>query len=321
MENKLHVSVSPHIHSKRTTQKIMLDVIIALLPAAIAGVVIFGLEALLVIAVCVGVSVLSEFLFNLAVKKQQTVGDLSAVLTGLLLALNLPANVPLWQAAIGSVFAIIIVKCLFGGIGRNVVNPAITARVFMLVAFASLTKAAFPLDSTAGATPLPEIANGLKAAAEAGTEFDVSTVVSLQDLFLGNVGGAIGETCSVALLIGGAYLLIKKVISWHIPVAFIATVFLFSLALHGFDLMLALSLVLSGGLVIGAFFMATDYVTSPTTALGKLIFGIGAGLITVLIREWGVYPEGVSFAILIMNILNPYIDSLTARKMFGGAKK
>ena len=308
MENKLHISVSPHIHSKRSTQKIMLDVLIALLPVTIAGVVIFGITSLAVIAVCVGVAVLSEFLFNLIVKKQQTISDLSAAVTGLLLALNLPANVPLWQAAVGSLFAIIIVKCLFGGIGRNVVNPAITARVFMLVAFSSLTQAAFPLDSTAGATPLALLAED-------------KTAVSLQDLFLGNVGGAIGETCSVALLIGGIYLLVRKVITWHIPVAFIGTTFIFSLALHEFDFMFALSLVLSGGLLIGAIFMATDYVTSPTTPLGKLIFGIGAGLITVLIREWGIYPEGVSFAILIMNILNPYIDSLTARKMFGGAKK
>lgn len=308
MENKLHISVSPHIHSKRSTQKIMLDVLLALLPVTIAGVVIFGITSLAVIAVCVGVAVLSEFLFNLIVKKQQTISDLSAAVTGLLLALNLPANVPLWQAAVGSIFAIIIVKCLFGGIGRNVVNPAITARVFMLVAFSSLTQAAFPLDSTAGATPLALLAED-------------KTAVSLQDLFLGNVGGAIGETCSVALLIGGIYLLVRKVITWHIPVAFIGTTFIFSLALHEFDFMFALSLVLSGGLLIGAIFMATDYVTSPTTPLGKLVFGIGAGLITVLIREWGIYPEGVSFAILIMNILNPYIDSLTARKMFGGAKK
>lgn len=308
MENKLHISVSPHIHSKRSTQKIMLDVLLALLPVTIAGVVIFGIPSLAVIAVCVGVAVLSEFLFNLIVKKQQTISDLSAAVTGLLLALNLPANVPLWQAAVGSIFAIIIVKCLFGGIGRNVVNPAITARVFMLVAFSSLTQAAFPLDSTAGATPLALLAED-------------KTAVSLQDLFLGNVGGAIGETCSVALLIGGIYLLVRKVITWHIPVAFIGTTFIFSLALHEFDFVFALSLVLSGGLLIGAIFMATDYVTSPTTPLGKLVFGIGAGLITVLIREWGIYPEGVSFAILIMNILNPYIDSLTARKMFGGAKK
>ncbi len=307
MENKLHISVSPHIHSKNSTQRIMLDVLISLLPATIAGVVIFGVQALLVIAVCVAVCVLGEFVFNKITKKPLTICDLSAAVTGLLLALNLPANVPLWQAGVGSLFAIIIVKCIFGGIGRNVVNPAITGRVFMLVAFSSMTKAAFPLDSTAGATPLSEIVTGKE--------------VILTDLLLGNVGGAIGETCKVALLIGGVYLLIRRVITWHIPVAFIGTAFIFTLAVHEFDFMLALSLILSGGLILGAFFMATDYVTSPTTPLGKIIFGIGAGLITVLIREWGIYPEGVSFAILIMNILNPYIDTLTARKLFGGAKK
>lgn len=307
MENKLHISVSPHIHSKNSTQRIMLDVLISLLPATIAGVVIFGIEALLVIAVCVAVCVLGEFVFNKITKKPLTICDLSAAVTGLLLALNLPANVPLWQAAVGSLFAIIIVKCIFGGIGRNVVNPAITGRVFMLVAFSSMTKAAFPVDATAGATPLAEIATGKE--------------VILTDLLLGNVGGSIGETCKVALLIGGIYLLIRRVITWHIPVAFIATTFIFTLAVHEFDFMLALSLILSGGLFLGAIFMATDYVTSPTTPLGKIIFGIGAGLITVLIREWGIYPEGVSFAILIMNILNPYIDMLTARKLFGGAKK
>ncbi len=307
MENKLHISVSPHIHSKNSTQKIMLDVLISLLPATIAGVVIFGLQALLVIAVCVAVSVLAEFVFNKIVKKPLTISDLSAAVTGLLLALNLPANIPLWQAAVGSLFAIVIVKCIFGGIGKNVVNPAITGRVFMLIAFTSMTTAAFPVDATAGATPLAEIANGSE--------------VVLTDLLLGNVGGSIGETCKVALLIGGVYLLIRRVITWHIPVAFIGTALLFTLAVHEFDFMLALSLVLSGGLILGAVFMATDYVTSPTTPLGKIIFGIGAGLITVLIREWGIYPEGVSFAILIMNILNPYIDMLTARKLFGGAKK
>jgi len=287
----------------------MFDVILALLPAAIAGTVIFGAKALLVIAVCVGSCVVSEFLFNLILKQKQTIGDLSAVVTGLLLALNLSANVPLWQAVIGSVFAIIIVKCFFGGLGCNVVNPAITARVFMIVAFGSMTASAFPknLDAVSGATPLAELASG--------------TVPSLKDLFLGNVGGTIGETCSLALLIGAAYLLIRKVISWHIPVSFIATVFIFALCVEGFDFTTALAWVLSGGLLLGAFFMATDYVTSPTTPLGSIVFGIGAGLITSLIRFWGVYPEGVSFAILLMNIINPFIDKLTARKVFGGSKK
>lgn len=307
MEKKLHISVSPHIRAKRTTQSIMLDLIIALLPAAIAGVVIFGLRALAVIGICVAASVISEAVFNIITKKEQTVCDLSAVVTGLILALNLPANIPFWQAVVGAVFAIIVVKCIFGGLGKNLVNPAATARVFMLVAFGSMANAAFPVDATAGATPLAQMAEG--------------TVPELMDLFLGKHGGAIGETCAVALLIGGVYLLIRKVISWHLSVAFVATVFLFSFLVADFNVTTALAHVLSGGLLIGAFFMATDYVTSPSTALGKIIFGIGAGVITMLIRFWGVYPEGVSFAILLMNIVNPFICSLTARKLFGGAKK
>ena len=307
MENKLHISVSPHIHGKRTTKGIMLDVIIALLPATIAGVIIFGLRSLAVIGVCVATTVLSEFLFNLATKKEQTIGDLSSIVTGLILALNLPAEVPLWQAIVGSVFAIVVVKCIFGGIGKNVVNPALTARVFMLVAFSSLAQASFPVDATAGATPLVSIAEG--------------KVPELMDLFLGKTGGSIGETCSLALLIGGVYLLVRKVITWQIPVAFVGTVFVFSLFLNEFNAATALACVLSGGLLLGAIFMATDYVTSPETPWGKIVFGLGAGVITVLIRFWGVYPEGVSFAILLMNILNPYINSLTARKLFGGEKK
>ncbi|MBO5944431.1 MAG: RnfABCDGE type electron transport complex subunit D [Clostridia bacterium] len=308
MENKLHVSLSPHIHSSNSTQKTMLDVIIALVPASIAAVILFGIPALIVIAVCVVSAVAGEALFNLAVKKEQTVGDLSAVVTGLILALNLPANVPLWQAAVGSLFAIIIVKGIFGGLGKNIVNPAIAARVFMLIAFGSMTAAVFPegMDSASGATPLSDLAN--------------DQTVNLMDLFLGKCGGALGETCALALLIGGIYLIVRKVITWHIPVAFIGTTFLFTLAVEGGNLETTLAWVLSGGLMIGAFFMATDYVTSPSTAKGKVIFGIGAGVITVLIRFWGGYPEGVSFAILLMNIVNPYIDSMTQRKLFGGKK-
>lgn len=307
MENKLHISVSPHIHGKRTTTGIMLEVIIALLPVTIAGVVIFGLRSLAVIGVCVGTAVISEFLFNLITKKEQTIGDLSSIVTGLILALNLPADMPLWQGVIGSVFAIVVVKCLFGGIGKNVVNPALTARVFMLVAFSSLAQPSFPVDATAGATPLVSIAEG--------------NVPDLMDLFLGKTGGSIGETCSLALIVGGIYLLIRKIITWQIPVAFVGTVFVFSLFLNDFNVLTALACILSGGLLLGAIFMATDYVTSPETPWGKIVFGIGAGIITVLIRFWGVYPEGVSFAILLMNILNPYINSLTARKLFGGEKK
>ncbi len=294
------ISVAPHIHSGRSTAAIMRDVLIALSAAAVAGVVIFGLRALLVIAVCTACCVGFEALYTLIVKKDQTAGDLSAAVTGLLLALNLPANIPLWQCVVGSLFAIIVVKCLFGGIGRNLVNPAITARVFMLVAFGSMAAAAFPADAVSGATPL--------AAEE---------LPSLTTLFLGNYGGAIGETCSLALLIGGIYLLARRVITWHIPAAFIGTVFVFSLLMENFDALRALSLVLSGGLLIGAFFMATDYVTSPPTAWGKIIFGLGAGLLTCLIRYFGNYPEGVSFAILFMNIITPYISRLTRHKVFG----
>ena len=308
MDKKLRLSISPHIHSGRSTAGIMRDVVIALAPAAIAGPVIFGFRALLVIAVSILSCVLCEALFNLIVKKEQTVGDLSAVVTGLLLALNLPANIPIWQCVVGSVFAIVVVKCLFGGIGCNLVNPAITARVFMLVSFGSMTKAAFPtiVDTVSSATPL---------AVEGGP-----ASVGLFDLFFGLTGGAIGETCAVALLIGFVYLLVRKVISWHIPVSFVGTVFVLSLFMEGFDFMAALAAVLSGGLLIGAIFMATDYVTSPPTPAGKLVFGLGAGLLTFLIRYFGLYPEGVSFAILLMNILTPYIESWTKHKVFGGKK-
>lgn len=307
MDKLLHISSNPHVHCGKTTAGIMRDVLIALLPATIAGVVIFGLQSLLVIAICVGACIGFEALFNLIAKKEQTIGDCSAAVTGLLLALNLPANVPVWQCVIGSAFAILVVKCLFGGLGYNVVNPAITARVFMLVSFASVSKAAFPVnvDTVAGATPLVQIAAG--------------ETVELNTLLFGTHGGAIGETCAIALLIGFVYLLVRKVISWHIPVAFIGSVFAFSFLMES-DVMKALSLTLSGGLLIGAIFMATDYVTSPSTALGKIIFGFGCGLITFLIRYFGSYPEGVSFAILLMNILNPYIDKLTAHKVFGGKK-
>ena len=300
MSNLGILSVSPHIHSGRSTSGIMLDVIISLLPATIAGVVMFGLRGALVVAICVLSCVGFEALFNLIVKRTQTIGDLSSVVTGLLLALNLPANIPLWQCVVGSLFAIIVVKCLFGGIGNNLVNPAITARVFMLVAFSSLTNAAFPVDAVAGATPL-----------------SAETMPSLLTLFLGNYGGAIGETCTLALILGGIYLLVRKVITWHIPVVFIGGVFVFTLLMKGFDPMLALSLTLSGGVFIGAIFMATDYVTSPSTSWGKVIFGLGAALLTCLIRYYGTYPEGVSFAILFMNILTPYISRFTARKVFG----
>lgn len=299
MNSLTKVMISPHIHSGKSTSGIMGDVLISLLPATVAGTVIFGWRALLVVAVCLICSVGFEFLFNLIAKKEQTIGDLSAAVTGLLLALNLSVDVPLWQCAIGSLFAIVVVKCLFGGIGQNLVNPAITARVFMLVAFGSMAVPSFPVDVVASATPL------------SGGEMP-----SLVNLFLGNYGGAIGETCTAALLLGGIYLLVRRIISWHIPVVFIATVFVFSLLMEGLDAVSALSLVMSGGVFIGAFFMATDYTTSPSTPWGKVLFGLGAGLLTCLIRYFGTYPEGVSFAILFMNIVTPYISRFTRRKIF-----
>ena len=305
MSSLAKLTISPHIHSGRSTSGIMLEVLIALLPATFMGAYIFGLRSLLVVALCMIFCVGFEALFNMIAKKEQTIGDYSAAVTGLLLALNLPANIPLWQCAVGSLFAIVLVKCLFGGLGKNLVNPAITARVFMLVAFGSMTTAAFPADAVSSATPL---------AAE--------KMPSLMDLFFGNHGGAIGETCAFALLIGGVYLLVRKIITWHIPVSFIATVFIFSLFMEGFDVAAALAQVLAGGLLIGAFFMATDYVTSPETPWGKILFGLGAGLLTCLIRYFGSYPEGVSFAILFMNILTPYLSKWTRRKVFGtGGKK
>ena len=310
---KLIVSTSPHIQTKDTTQSIMRDVLIALAPASIAAVVLFGLKALLNIVLCVGVCMLSEFLFNVITKKTQTVLDLSSAVTGLLLALNLSADANVWHCIVGSVFAIVVVKCLFGGIGCNFANPAITARVFLLIAFSTSiaggTATNFQTDLVSGATPLEVIKMG-----------DVSTLPSLLDMLLGNRGGAIGETCAIALILGGIYLVVRKVISWHTPVIFIATVFVLSLLVKQ-DLTLALYEVLGGGLLIGAIFMATDYSTSPINKLGKMVFAFGCGLITCLIRFWGSYPEGVSFAILLMNILAPYVEKWCTLKPFGKAGK
>ncbi len=308
MDKNLTLSVSPHIHSGNSTAAIMRDVLIALLPTTVAGAILFGLRSLLVIAVTVIAAVGLEAIWNLLLKKEQTVGDLSAAVTGLLLALNLPANVPLWQCVVGAAFAIVIVKCLFGGLGHNLVNPAITARVFMLVSFGgSMTKVAYPADVTASATPLAALKDG-------------GALPSLLDVFLGKQGGAIGEVCAAALLVGLVYLLVRRVITWHIPTVFVGTVFLLTFLTNGFDATASLLSVLSGGLLIGAIFMATDYVTSPATGKGKVVFAIGAGVLTFLIRAFSVYPEGVSFAILLMNILCPYIETLTAHKVFGGKK-
>jgi len=310
MEN-LIVSSSPHIHSRRTTSNIMLDVVIALIPATVASIVLFGFKAALMITVCVASAVLSEFVYNIIAKKEQTIGDFSAVITGLLLALNLPAKVELWQCMLGSIFAIIVVKCIFGGIGKNFANPAITGRIFLIIAFGTVAGGAHTLftpEISAGATPLEII--------KSGSDEGLPTLI---DMLIGNRGGAIGETCAVALVIGFVYLLCRRVISWHIPVVFVGTVFVLSLLVKQ-DLTIALYEVLGGGLLIGAIFMATDYVTSPMGRLAKVIFAFGCGLITVLIRFWGAYPEGVSFAVLFMNILSPYIEKIRVIKPLGGIK-
>lgn len=311
--NKLVVSSSPHIHTSESTQRIMLDVIIALLPTSVAGAVIFGWRALLVIAVCVGAAVLSEFLFNLILKKEQTVSDLSAVVTGLLVGLNVRADAPLWQCVIGVVFAIIVVKCLFGGLGCNFANPAVTGRIFMLICFTgTLSGGMAPSISsnpelTSGATPLTVLKNG-------------GELPSLADMLLGLRGGAIGEVCALAIIVGFLYLVIRRVIHFETPLIFVGTVFILSLIVDN-SFFVATYQILSGGLLLGAVFMATDYVTTPITRTGKMIFAFGCGLITFLIRGFGSYPEGVSFAILLMNILSPYIEKWTAKRPLGGKAK
>ena len=304
---KLTVSAAPHIHSGASTNRIMLDVIIALLPATAASVIIFGLKSLIVIAACVITALVGEALFNIVTKRKQTIGDFSAVVTGLLLALNLSTNVPAWQCVVGTLFAIVCVKCLFGGLGCNFANPAITGRVFMLVAFSAVAGGANPtiVELTTSATPLEQLGKG--------------ETLELMDLFLGLHGGAIGETCILALLSGFVYLLVRTVITWHTPVVFIVTVFALYLAFTG-DVMMATSQILAGGLFIGAIFMATDYVTTPITTRGRIVFALGCGVITFIIRYFCAYPEGVSFSILIMNILTPFIEKWTAKEPLGGVK-
>lgn len=311
---KLIVSTSPHVHTKQTTQTIMRDVLIALAPASVAAVVLFGLKALLMIVICVGACLLSEFVFNLITKKKQTISDLSACVTGLILALSLPAKTTVWQCIIGSVFAIVVVKCLFGGIGCNFANPAVTARVLLFASFANVaggTPTELQNVLTAGATPLTAIKEGVA----------VSKLPSLLDMLLGNRGGAIGETCAIALILGFIYLVVRKVIDWQVPAVFIGTTFIASLILESFSLELALYQLLGGGLLFGAIFMATDYVTSPINKLGKIVFAFGCAVFTVIFRFFSSMPEGVSYAILIMNILSPYIEKLTAAKPLGKAGK
>lgn len=314
--NKLFVEASPHIRSSRTTKNIMLDVIIALCPALIASIVLFGYKAAVLTAVCVACCVLFEFLFNKIVKKPGTVSDLSAIVTGMLLSFNLPVDLPIYMAVIGSFVAIVIVKCLFGGIGQNFANPAITARIVLMLSFtAAMTTWTEPLawlnggtDAMTSATPLGVISSGEGA------------LPSLMDMLLGVRGGCLGETCTAALLLGGIYLIIRGVIRPITPICFIGTVAVLSFFSGGFDLNYVAYQVMGGGLVLGAFFMATDYSTTPMTDKGKVVFAIGCGLITFLIRQFANYPEGVSFSILVMNCLTPLIDRFTAAKPFGGIK-
>ena len=305
--DKLIVSNAPHIHTSDSSRRVMLDVVIALLPATVAAVVIFGIGALKVIAACVIGAVVSEALFDLAAHRKQTVGDFSAVVTGLLLGLNLSSSVPVWQCVVGSAFAIIIVKCLFGGLGHNFANPAISGRVFMLLAFSEVAGGAMPavVELEASATPLELIS--------AGSE----QLPSLMDMFLGLRGGAVGESCILALLIGYAYLCARRVIKWYVPAAFVGTVFVLSLVSAG-SFVTALYATMAGGVFLGAIFMATDYVTTPINNTGRVVFAVGCGVITFVIREFCAYPEGVSFSILAMNILTPYIEKWTAKKPLGG---
>ena len=303
--NNLIVSASPHIHNRTDTQRIMLDVLIAMCPMIIASVILFGWRSLLVIGVCVATCLIGEWGFEKIVKRPSTISDLSACVTGVILALNMPVTTPLWHVAFGVIVAIVVVKQMFGGIGKNFANPAITARVVMLIAFAgSMTTWIQPIsDALSSATPLALIKMGAP-----------ERLPSLGDMFLGYRSGSLGETCTLAILLGGIYLLIRRVITWHIPVSFIGTVFIIT-AIMGKQPVYQL---MSGGLMLAAFFMATDYVTSPATVKGKIIFGIGCGLITSLIRIWGNYPEGVSFAVLLMNICTPHINNLTRTKPLGG---
>lgn len=306
MDKLLNVSASPHVRDKTTTSQIMLDVIFALLPATLFGIYNFGLNAALIIAVTVATCVLSEFLFEYFLKKPMTIKDFSAVVTGMILALNLPASVPLWLPVIGGVFAIIVVKQLYGGLGQNFMNPALAARCFLLISFTGrMTN--FVYDGVASATPLAII--------KSGGNYD------LLSMFIGNIGGTIGETSVIALLLGAAYLVIRHVIKLTIPLTYILTFTLFTLVFspQPFNLYYLGCQLCGGGLIFGAFFMATDYVTSPITRNGQIIYGIIIGILTGLFRFFGTSAEGVSYAIIISNLLVPIIEKFTLPVPFGKA--
>lgn len=314
MASVFTVSPSPHVRSGISTQKIMLLVILALLPAIVGAVIFFGLRALGMILFCSIISVLTEFVCQKLMKKEVSITDGSALLTGILLALNLPVTLPFWEAALGCIFAIAVVKQLFGGLGCNFANPAITGRIFLLLSFAG--------DMTTWVKPFyyrdAAFAGGVDAVTSATPL--ASGDASLLSLFLGNTGGSLGETSALALLIGGIFLLAAKIISWHTPVAYLGSLAALELAyvlISGGSLTDVPYAILSGGVMLGAFFMATDYVTTPITGKGKLIFGVGCGILTFVIREFASMPEGCSFSILLMNLLTPYIDRFTTTKPLG----
>ncbi|HAQ51264.1 MAG TPA: Na+-transporting NADH:ubiquinone oxidoreductase subunit D [Lachnospiraceae bacterium] len=307
MDKMFNVSSSPHVRGRMDTQKIMLCVLISLLPATLFGIYNFGYKALIIILVTVASCVISEWLFNLIVKKDNTIKDLSAVVTGLLLALNLPHTLPWWQAVIGGVFAIVVVKCLFGGIGQNFMNPALGARVFLIISFAS-QMTSFTYDGITEATPLALLKEG-------------ETVEPLK-MLLGTEAGTIGETSVICLLIGAIFLILMGIIDIRIPAAYILTfaVFILLFGGHGFDVTFLIEHLCGGGLILGAFFMATDYVTSPITPLGKIIFGILLGILTGIFRIFGSSAEGVSYAIIIGNLVVPLIEKITIPRAFGITK-
>ena len=313
--NKLIVSPSPHDENYTKTSNIMLNVIIALLPAFIVGCAYFGLRALVLTAVCIGSCIFFEYFSRRIMKRSNTIGDLSAVVTGLILAMNLPVTLPYWIAVIGSFVAIVIVKQLFGGLGQNFANPAITARIVLMVSFPSfMTHWILPntydysADAVSSATPLVLRTMSAEKLADIG-----QSVPSYLDLFVGKTGGCLGETCALALLIGGLYLAARRIISLAAPISFIGSLFILAW-IAGDD---PVYQILAGGVFLGAFFMATDYATTPITTKGKIVFGLGCGIITFVIRHFGSYPEGVSFSILLMNVLTPYIEQLTRSKVFG----
>jgi electron transport complex protein RnfD len=296
-------------------------VLIAMLPIAVGAVVYFKWRAFFMMLISVLSCVFFEFLFNILAKKQQTIGDCSAMVTGFLLAFNMPVTAPLWLPPIGALFAIVVVKMLFGGLGKNIFNPAIAGRIFLFLSFAKFMSGNWvdPFDGVSSATPLAYLKN------TSGELVTITDKFSVLDCMLGNVGGCLGETSAVLILLGGLFLLYKKVITWHIPVSFIGTVALITLILPRFVDISAWQFmcyhIFNGGLFLGAFFMATDYSTSPITPFGRILYGIGCGLITVFIRYFGGYPEGVSFAILLMNCFATYLDSKTIPKVFGGERR